>query len=374
MMLFRPLGDDVQDEKAMGVLRNVGAGWRLFWVLEVIGSSFWLAVLAVRLTGNRDTVQGGDPYRCESDVILSVGCSIYDWFFVLHMYPLAVTAFSLLVTRVVSRPASPVGPAGGLGAPSRGCNRPWSPLAGVCWALYRVTADIVFALQSHIVSTAVGVTALLAGGVALSCGRGYYGRRLRTAYGRGSQRFRPVDRKRRRLLFWIGLLFCAVRAVSPRVLTSDLSPAAASDVLNACYAVYDSFVDAWLLFGMGLADLESPSVLLGVDPSRPLRSLLWPMLVGWSFFEGYTALRYWVVYGPMGVVVDPERYWRLFPAFALAGDIVRLAWSLTVGTLLWGWTGEVRAVAFWLAANRLIRSLLWCMLVISLAARELVVT
>lgn len=45
-----------QDEKAVGVLKHVKGKWRLFWVLESIGLSFWLALLAVKVTGNATLV------------------------------------------------------------------------------------------------------------------------------------------------------------------------------------------------------------------------------------------------------------------------------------------------------------------------------
>lgn len=49
----------------MAVLNNVGEEWRLFWVLQAIGSSSGLAVLVVKLTGSgENTVNDGD--RCES--------------------------------------------------------------------------------------------------------------------------------------------------------------------------------------------------------------------------------------------------------------------------------------------------------------------
>eukprot|EP00752_Nemacystus_decipiens_P003893 g3575.t1 len=187
------------DEKAMGVLRNVGGGWRLFWVFQAVGSSFGLAVLVVKLTESADTVQGGDSNRDRCESWFTPGCSIYDWYFVFNMYPLAVTAFSLLVTRAASRPESSVEPAGSPGAPSRRSDRLWLSLTGTCWVLYRALPTTVIAPQDFkpTVSTAVGVVALFTGGIALSCGCGYFCRRLKSAYARGSARFRTVDRKRR---------------------------------------------------------------------------------------------------------------------------------------------------------------------------------
>lgn len=382
-MLFLPRA--AQDEKAMGVLNNVGGGWRLFWVLQVIGSSFGLAILVVRLNGSGDTVNGGD--RCES-VWATHGCSIYSWFFVLNGYPLAVTVFSLLVTRAVSRPGFSVVP-GGLDAPTRGCI--WWRLSalGTCWALHRAATIWLFVPDTSyfVASTAVSGTVLFAARVAILRGRGRCCRRLKAACARGSQRFRPVDRSWRRWLFWSGLLLCLVRAAfeggyqyithvmhaSPELeqeYLGVLEPA--RDVLDACYAVFDTVLDAWLVFGMGLAEIDSPSVL-GVDPSRALPSLLWALVLGWCFFEAYLAVDHWVVFGALHVV-DHGWYWSVFPAFIFAGDVLRLVWRLAVGTLLWGWTLEVRAVAYWTNANRLVRSFLWCMLIVFNAARENVIT
>lgn len=369
----------------MGVLKNVGGGWRLFWVLQVIGSSFGLAVLVVKLTGNGDTVSGGD--RCESGWA-TFGCSIYGWFFILNGYPLAVTAFSLLATRSLSRPLEEddqsVEPARGLVARTLRRNRLCFSLALACWVCYRFVGVFLFVPQDYsLASTAVGGTALIAGGFALSCGCGSYCRRLKTACARGNQRFRPVDRRRRRLLFRSGLLLIVARGIldgvdhhgSPsesELYQSVVEPA--RDVLEACYAVFDSVVDAWLLFGMGLADLKSPSVLVqGADPSRPLSSVLWPMLAGCCLFEAYFALNHLIVIGVLDFV-DRDWFWSVYPAFNVAGENVRLMWRITVGTLLWGWTREVRAVAYWLAANGLIWSFTWCTVIVVNAALDSVVT
>ena len=379
----------------MGVLKNVGGGWRLFWVLQVIGLSFGLAVLVVKLSGSADTVDGGGDgggggERCES-VWATTGCSIYSWFFILNAYPLAVTMFSLLVTRAaVSRPE--------VSAPARNYShgRLCVALAGLCWVGYRLAVTWMFVPQDYYVAstaTVGGAVLLLAGGAALSCrcGCARAWRRLRAAYARGSPRFRQVDRRRRCLLFRSGLLLFVVRAVLEGLFLHEVSYeqrggviGPARDALVACYAAFDSVVDAWLVFGMGLAEIHSQSLSNDNncapggpvdDPGRrpPASPRLRPMLVGWILFEAYLALQHWAVFGPLSVL-GHGWYWRAYPALGLAGDVLRLAGSLAVGTLLWGWTREVRAVAYWIAANRLMSVVSWCLVMLVPAAVGRVVT
>lgn len=139
------------------------------------------------------------------------------------------------------------------------------------------------------------------------------------------------------------------------------------DVFVACYAVFDSALAAWLVFGMELTEIKSPS-FLGVNPSRrSLPSLLWPMLLGWCFYEGYLALNLWAFFGALGLV---DHNWHWYPAFEFADGMMGLVWKLMVGTLLCGWTLEVRAIAYWVAANNLVGNLLWCMVVILNAAND----
>lgn len=89
----------------MNVLSNFRGQWRLFWVLEVIGLSFGLALLAVKATGNDGNVDGDNKSDfCNSVFWTSAGCSIYSWTFVFMTHPVAATVVSLMLTSWLSRP------------------------------------------------------------------------------------------------------------------------------------------------------------------------------------------------------------------------------------------------------------------------------
>lgn len=86
----------------MGVLQNVTVKWRLFWVIEVIGLSFLLAVFAIRVTGNVSSVENkvdnNKYWLCD---FLKVRAS-YSWYFIINSQPIAVTVGALLATCAAS--------------------------------------------------------------------------------------------------------------------------------------------------------------------------------------------------------------------------------------------------------------------------------
>lgn len=93
--------NDVQDERAMVVLKSINREWRLFWVFEAIGLGFGLAVLAVKLTGTSESVSTDKTRGC------GIGqCSLYEWYFVVNVHPFATTVVSLLLNIIVVRPGT----------------------------------------------------------------------------------------------------------------------------------------------------------------------------------------------------------------------------------------------------------------------------
>ncbi|CAN0210178.1 unnamed protein product, partial [Scytosiphon promiscuus] len=195
------------DEKVMAVLKNVGGGWRLFWVLQVIGLSFGLAVLVVELTGNGDTVNAGN--RCDS-AWDTEGCSIYSWWFLLELYPLVVTVLSLLSARACSRPESSF-TLRVLRPPSRDW---WGfSLFIACWGSYMAWVAWMSSDIRILLGTGLGLCALVGVGLAIWRENTDFGRRLKLAYTVGGRRFRPVDKQRLRWLFWSGFVFFLVQAI-----------------------------------------------------------------------------------------------------------------------------------------------------------------
>lgn len=84
----------------MMVLKNVNGKWRLFCVLECIGLSFVVALVAVKMTDSGTSIakhDGADEpggARCGL-VLWTAGCSIYEWRFIAHSIT-TVTACALL--------------------------------------------------------------------------------------------------------------------------------------------------------------------------------------------------------------------------------------------------------------------------------------
>ena len=90
----------------MFVLRIIPSEWRLFCVLEVVGLSVALALLALRVTGNVAEVSGDGHAGCmlEIDQGFANGCDIYSWYFIFATHPLTVTNVSLLLNAIVASP------------------------------------------------------------------------------------------------------------------------------------------------------------------------------------------------------------------------------------------------------------------------------
>lgn len=76
---------------------GVPQGWRLFWMLEVVGISFWLALAGVHYLGESDAVSS---YFAETGLNLE---DVMPWYFVMVYTPGAVTLWSLVVNFAVAR-------------------------------------------------------------------------------------------------------------------------------------------------------------------------------------------------------------------------------------------------------------------------------
>lgn len=99
----------------MAVLKSVTGKWRLFWVLEAVGLSFFLAMLALKATGNEQRITEKDVedradgnFDCAGYTIFYFynfgNCNVYTWTFIIYLHPIAVTASSFLATSAVSSP------------------------------------------------------------------------------------------------------------------------------------------------------------------------------------------------------------------------------------------------------------------------------
>lgn len=358
----------------MTVLTHVGEEWRLFWVLELMGSSLGLALLVVKLTGNGYAIQEGNDCEWEWS---TKGCSIYSWSFILHSQLVAVTAFALLVSRAVARPAFSLA-VRVLRPPSR--SWVFFSLTMLCLVAYFAWARSSYAQQWLYVAKSLAGLVLVCSGFALIVGFGYFCK-LKTAYTAGAVRWRSVDRRRQHWLFWSGLaIFLAVFALELVLLAfhdlGEFTEVYSQYVYEPCREVLDVsaqviylFLDAWLVFGMELTDLFSPGFLL-VDPSLTLPSLLASLLIAVGVYEGAWALLDWLFHESWDLLGISTYH----PAFVCASNLAWLIWRLKVGKYLWGWTREVRAIAYWYAASRLIDNIVYSVTICIHAATEQVVT
>lgn len=173
-------------------------------------------MLVVKLAGSDDTVTGNEGNNCDRpDFWATRGCGIYTWDFVFAYHPLAVTLFSLSLTRAVSSPESSL-----VVRVLRPPSRDWLCFSAsvVCWFSCISWSTWTPSDQPYFyLATALGGITLVFGGIALFLGCGHC-RQLQLTYSMGAQRFRPVDRKRRRRLFWSGFDIFSVRFIFDVVL------------------------------------------------------------------------------------------------------------------------------------------------------------
>lgn len=81
----------------MVVLKRVQKEWRLFCVLECIGMSLVLALLAVKVTNNSPSVARDNKDHC---VTWKEECTVYDWDFIVHTFVIATTVCALLLSKI----------------------------------------------------------------------------------------------------------------------------------------------------------------------------------------------------------------------------------------------------------------------------------
>lgn len=297
----------------MMVLKNVRGEWRLFWVFEVIGLSFGLAVLVVKVTGNDGAVDGQEEeHRCTLESS-GTGCWIYDWSFILHLHPTAVTVCALLLTSAISRPRSFFG------------RCPHS----------RFTLFLFLWVLKGIVSAVMGDAYAFGSVVSGFCAVVYVCRNRRAvelALASANRRLRVVDRRRRTILFGAGVV---VYAGIFLLLTfrSRTVQNLAWDVVGALDGCMSLLIHAWLVFGMGSANLRSIEHQLPHAPNQSARiPCMVPILLGWVCGE---------------LLCTAEKIWMLVPL----NQLFFLTGSLVLGTCLWGGVAEKMTVALWAAAT-----------------------
>lgn len=98
----------------MAVLKNVDSKWRLFWVLQAIGLSAGLALLALVWTHNTGATSTNRHGGCEGGVMQNdaIGyrwsCELYSVYFIFVFHPVGATACSFVFSRVVDCPNLPL--------------------------------------------------------------------------------------------------------------------------------------------------------------------------------------------------------------------------------------------------------------------------
>ena len=328
-----------QDEKAMAVLNNISGEWALFWVLESVGMSFGLAVLAVKVTGNTDAIDGHDQaHRCTTST--HGGCDIFTWDVIIAIQPTGVTALAFLLTSLISRPTSSL--AGRAVFPR---SRKWFviTLVMICWV---VQAPIWLVLPDASIwfdTCAMGCAPILV--------MVWYKREL-TCVNCSKIYRRGIPHGGRRFL-WFGGSLISLRLILEIVLRSASSedmevfyPAfrdcvGISDVL---FAAFFLIFYLWLLNGLRLVELRS----VELDADVALAPFLKPMLLGWCLSDGMFAIRDW---GFIQASKLEEIYPNSYPGFLAAAQLAWLTRHLIVGTFLWGEAAGVRDVGYWTAAT-----------------------
>ena len=92
-----------QDEKLMVVLKKTKSDWRLFWVVELVGISFTLALAAIKCGGDPEATMVKSTQPSEShdestfDLIVR---PVFGWRFLLFHSPVAVTSLSMVVRAI----------------------------------------------------------------------------------------------------------------------------------------------------------------------------------------------------------------------------------------------------------------------------------
>lgn len=290
----------------MAVLKSVSEKWRLFWVLEAIGLSFLLAVLAIKVTGNATSVERNDGYHHDYFCHDQVGCGVYQWRFIFYTHPVAVTVCAVLATSLLSNPR-------GSSVVKKICLTVCAALIFCSWYIVHLLLYSYFVLAGYV----GGVCAL---GV-LVC----FCKELKEQITRGNQRFREaVDQRPRKYLLLGGVIVFVCRTVLffvPFVVTIDI------DVLQSSL---DFVLGLWILRG----------VFAAVHPAGGVARIRFRwMLLGWGLNN-------------------------LFSGLSSLFSFVRLSYFLcilAVGTCLWGEEPGTYGVAFWFAATELFAVVINCM-------------
>lgn len=268
----------------MVVLRNISGEWVLFWVLEVVGLSFGLAVFAAKVTGNTDAIGTRDEeYPCTN--LSEGGCDIFTWGDVIAIQPTAVTALAFVLTSIISRAK----PLFARGLMSRGSWKllivvmfmlAWVALAPL-WAVHS-DASILFDSCSAVCAV---VFAIIWYRSELTCAR--FSRKWRKGFPCGG-----------RLLICVGGLLFSLRLI----LVVALRSTSRDDLETFQARFYDLFyvfdilfvalyliTYLWLINGLRSASSRSS----GGDSNMALGPFLRPMLLGWCLSEGLFAVHHW---------------------------------------------------------------------------------
>ena len=318
----------------MGLLQNVTGKWRLFWVLQGIGLSFMLALLALMATGNGSTVDGGRGL--DLDIL-------YGFSFIFNSHPITVTVCALLATQGFSSPKSSL-TARVLCPPTLG--RFVILFLLVIWAFSAMFYEIGWMLSykyHHLISgydplTLEGVVVGLPALFIAFC----YRRELRSQLVDDIHRYRTVgDRRTRKYLLWSGICVVLLEyGVWFRVHyfgypDNEQDPSwssyisTISEALDACWWFA---AELWLVFGILAAGTQSDR-----DTSLPPR-IRW-MLLAWGLGDGGYGLSQLIT---KLFLFDFIRSWAANHFWAslvtaLCGLVFhRVGWVLLVGTFLWG--------------------------------------
>lgn len=335
----------LKDEKAMGVLKHVTRKWRLFWVLESIGLSFLLAVLAVKVTGNGTWVDKKEDIHGDGGLVRgcdSSDCSVYEWYFIVYFHPIAVTVCALLATNAVSNPRSSL-PARVLFPTSSGWFV-WLILVSVWFAeaFDEFVEERVFYWYLNQIENWSGVPTILF----VFC----YRQQLQTQLVNGIQTYRSErDDRSVKYLIRFGVPLHLFDLVGDLLQLFSFFPYDESP-FRSIVLYFDLIlwiaIESWLIWGI-LAAGTHPAGGTSI-PSPPKK---W-MLFAWGFREGGYRLSYLARDFVVGSLRDLAggKLWADAILYVVYKVVCSpLGWALLVGTFLMGEKPGTYGVAFWAA-------------------------
>lgn len=320
----------------MVILKTVDRTWRLLWVLEAIGLSFSLALVAISLSKSTHAMSTTNVYGgCDIlETKHTYYCWMYDVKWVLHVHPIAVTTCSVFLCRLgkcgVSMPTSVVEWVKFI---TLLCS--WFGVESWWYSRY-VSPDQTFHLSAlvlggYIVATMPwGAMARLVRSCVCSRRVAVHPRRVVFHPMRGEKWWRCSE-----MVASVVCLFAVSAAVFLPAMSLSVKALSSLTLLS---------VEAWALWGMFVVRPQART--RGITQANNIKlSPAGAVLVGWAI---YRALRY--AGDTVTIVLAKDRYDSRYDHYSPL--VVETVLVLVLGVTVRRWTsGGHEDIAFWMAAT-----------------------